>query len=191
MKKIALVLGFLIVTSQLPICPVSLLPSGLSSSLEYGCQWTRMFLRAFTNTPEETASSTAQKPEPVASVESEASAAMIDDQEMEAPDVSVEMAAFASAPTDPSTISFSLPTADLQMEGIPAPPVVVNIPLPADKNVRIKVQKEVECAMQKVRMEMQRELRELHRQQHDAASARSAHQRLQNLQKIRLFLKSA
>lgn len=195
MKKIALLLGFMIVTSQLPLCPGSLLPSGLGNSLEYGRQWTTMFFQAFGNSPApQPASSTAENSQPAARVDSEATAVVMDDDyDYEFPDADVQMAAFASIPAPAATpaITFTLPTDALQTEGIPVPPVTVNIPLPADKNVRAKVQKEVECALQKVRIEMQRELRELHRVNQDATAARSSHQRLQNLQKIRLLLKSA
>ena len=47
MKKLALLFGFLALTSQLPFCPYRALPGDMASSLEYGRKWTGMFLQAY------------------------------------------------------------------------------------------------------------------------------------------------
>ena len=47
MKKLAILLGFLALTSQTPFCPYQLVPTDLLSSLEYGRNWTSILLQAY------------------------------------------------------------------------------------------------------------------------------------------------
>lgn len=146
MKKIALIFGFMVLTSQLPLCPYRILPENLVQSIEYGREWTGMLLRAFDS------SATASAVQPSATLQGQG-VAIPDMSELKAPqppELPVELAAFHIASAD-ANVDPNVPLNQI----IDMQPVVVNVKAPADqKELAARIQKEIACAVREFRVKM-------------------------------------
>lgn len=146
MKKIALIFGFMVLTSQLPLCPCRILPENVVQSFEYGREWTGMLLRAFDST------ATASATEPSATLKGQGLAipGMSELEAPQPPELPVELASFVTTSAD-SNVDVNVPLN--QIGGML--PVVVNVKAPADqKELAARIQKEVACAVHEFRVKM-------------------------------------
>lgn len=152
MKKLAILFGLMVLSSQLPLSPSRALPGSLVSSLEYGRQWSGMFLRAFGPVGAAQAPSPAAKPAPAhESCPLAAQAAM----EVPEPAESAELPELPKSALAPAamTIEVTAPAvvADLK-------PVIVQVKAPFDQ---LQVSADVAKEMAKAMCELRTKLKEL------------------------------
>lgn len=151
MKKLAILFGLVVLSSQLPLSPSRALPGNLLSSLEYGRQWSGMFLQAFG--PVDAAQAPSPAAKPAAARESCPLAAM----------ASMEVPAPAEAPALPEPSDLPSAPAAMQIDvTVPAvanlKPVIVQVKAPFDQQ---QVSAEVAKEMAKAMIELRTQLKEL------------------------------
>lgn len=184
MKKLAILFGLMVLSSQFPLSPSRALPVNLASSLEYGRQWSSMFFRAFgpvDASPAVAEPSTAAPRKACDFVE-------MADMNVPAPPEVAELPEPAEFPAQPTPAALAI---DVTVPAVVADlkPLIVRVNAPFDeKQISADVAKEMAKAMCELRTQL-KQLDAAHRkvdlQRHLEIRTREAAQRLQ---KVRIIL---
>jgi hypothetical protein len=177
MKKLALLFGLMVLSSQFPLSPSAALPGNLMSSLEYGRQWTGMFLHAFG--PAEASPAPEAKP-----AVSGSACPLAQLASLRLPEPPPEM---ASLPVVPPALEEMQIEVQAPSDAVPAAPVIVQVKAPSNCP---EISAEFARNMQQAVQELHLNMKDLSKarleivQRHFQIRAEKAAQRLQKLQII-------